>query len=39
MLNNESMRTQEGLEDAQEWFKSVIKSNPSKYIIVCEHYQ
>ena len=38
MLNNESMRTQEGLEDAQEWFKSVIKSNPSKYIIVCEHY-
>lgn len=39
MLNNESMRTEEGLEDAQEWFKSVIKSNPSKYIIVCEHYQ
>ena len=39
MLNNESMRTQEGLEDAQAWFKSVIKSNPSKYIIVCEHYQ
>ena len=39
MLNNESMRTQEGLEAAQEWFKSVIKSNPSKYIIVCEHYQ
>lgn len=39
MLNNESMRAQEGLEDAQEWFKSVIKSNPSKYIIVCEHYQ
>lgn len=39
MLNNESMRTQEGLEDAQKWFKSVIKSNPSKYIIVCEHYQ
>lgn len=39
MLNNESMRTEKGLEDAQEWFKSVIKSNPSKYIIVCEHYQ
>ena len=39
MLNNESMRTQKGLEAAQEWFKSVIKSNPSKYIIVCEHYQ
>ena len=39
MLNNESMRTQEGLEDAQEWFKSVVENNPSKYIIVCEHYQ
>ena len=39
MLNNESMRTQKGLEAAQEWFKSVIKSNPSKYIIICEHYQ
>ena len=39
MLNSESMRTQEGLEAAQEWFKSVVENNPSKYIIVCEHYQ
>lgn len=39
MLNNESMRSTEGLAAAQEWFKKVVEENPSKYIIVCEHYQ
>lgn len=39
MLNNENMRSEEGLALAQEWVENVIKSNPAKYIIVVEHYQ
>ena len=39
MLNNENMRTQEGLEAAQEWVKEVVKNNPARYKVVCEHYQ
>ena len=39
MLNNESMRSDEGLAAAQAWVKKTIQSNPSKYIIVMEHYQ
>ena len=39
MLNNENMRSDEGIALAKEWVKKTIKSNPSKYIIVVEHYQ
>ncbi len=39
MLNNESMKTDEGLADAQNWVRRVIRENPAKYIIVMEHYQ
>lgn len=38
-LNNESMRKDEGLKVAQDWVKGVIKSNPSKFIVVMEHYE
>ena len=39
MLNNESMRTEEGLQKAQEWVRKVVAENPAKYKVVCEHYQ
>ncbi len=39
MLNNETMRKDEGLAAAQEWVRKTIKENPAKYIIVVEHYQ
>ena len=39
MLNNESMKSEEGLKEAQEWVRKVVAENPSKYKIVCEHYQ
>lgn len=39
MLNNENMRSDEGLAVAQEWVKKVIKENPAKFTIVMEHYQ
>lgn len=39
MLNNESMIKEEGLEVAQQWLRDVIRSNPSKFIVVVEHYQ
>lgn len=39
MLNNESMRSEEGLKAAQEWVKEVVGNNPAPYIVVCEHYQ
>lgn len=41
MLDNEAMRSDEGLAQAQEWFRSVMRTERSKarYIIVCEHYQ
>ena len=39
MLNNESMRSDEGLIEAQKWVKEVIANNPAPYTIVCEHYQ
>lgn len=38
-LNNEAMRTPEGLAEAQNWVKKVISDNPSKYTAVMEHYQ
>lgn len=39
ILNNEAMRSEEGLAQAQDWTKKVIKNNPAKYVIVMEHYQ
>lgn len=39
MLNNENMRTEEGLEKAQKWVKEVVENNPARYKVVCEHYQ
>lgn len=39
MLNNENMRETGGLEAAMQWVRKVITENPSRYIIVCEHYQ
>lgn len=39
MLNNESMKSEEGLAQAQDWARKVIKNNPAKYIIVVSHYQ
>lgn len=39
MLNSESMRSDDGLADAQEWVKKVITDNPAKFVIVMEHYQ
>ena len=39
MLNNENMRSQEGLKAAQEWVKEVVTNNPAPYVVVCEHYQ
>lgn len=39
MLNNEAMHTSAGLEPALEWMEQVVADNPSKYIVVVEHYQ
>lgn len=39
MLNNESMKTEEDLKEAQEWVRKVVAENPAPYKVVCEHYQ
>lgn len=39
MLNNESMKSDDGLEAAQNWVRKVVAENPSPYTVVCEHYQ
>ncbi len=39
MLNNESMKSDEGLDVAQKWVRKVVAENPSPYTVVCEHYQ
>lgn len=39
MLNNESMRSDEGLLKAQQWVREVIAQNPNRFIVVMEHYQ
>ncbi len=39
MLNNESMKTEDGFNAAKEWVKEVITNNPMPYVVVCEHYQ
>ncbi len=38
-LNSETMRSPEGLAEAQQWVQDVITNNPAKYIAVMEHYQ
>ncbi|MBR5332354.1 MAG: metallophosphoesterase family protein [Muribaculaceae bacterium] len=39
MLNNESMKTDEGLQNAQQWVRKVIAKNPARFTIIMEHYQ
>ena len=44
MLNNEAMRQEEGLNDAQRWVKQVVRNarmskNPPRFVVVAEHYQ
>ena len=39
MLNNEAMRNQQTLEVALKWMEDVIAQNPSRYIVVVEHYE
>ncbi len=39
MLNNEDMKSDEGLAAAQDWTRKVIKENPAEYVVVMEHYQ
>ncbi|MBE6310304.1 MAG: metallophosphoesterase family protein [Bacteroidales bacterium] len=39
MLNNEEMRSDEGLAAAQEWVRNVIKRNKKRFVVVMEHYQ
>lgn len=39
MLNNEVMRKEEGLAEAQAWVRKVVENNPARYVVVCEHYQ
>lgn len=39
MLNNEAIRLKDGLHPALAWIEKVVNENPSKYIVVVEHYQ
>ncbi len=39
MLNNEAMRNRETLEVALKWMENVVERNPSRYIVVVEHYE
>ncbi len=39
ILNNEDLNTSTQVPIAQAWLEQVIQNNPSKYIIVAEHYQ
>lgn len=39
MLNNEAMRTAASLEPVIAWMDRVVADNPSKYIVVVEHYE
>jgi len=38
-LNNEAMRSDEGLEQARAWVEKVLKKEKAKYIVVMEHFQ
>ena len=39
MLNNEAMRNQATLEKALNWMEKVVEANPSRYIVVVQHYE
>lgn len=39
VLNNEAMRSDEGLAQARAWFEKVMKKEKAKYVVVMEHYQ
>lgn len=39
MLNNEAMRTPQSLEPVFAWMENVVRENPSKYIVVVQHYE
>lgn len=39
MLNNEAMHSEASLIPVFNWMRKVVKENPSKYIVVVEHYQ
>ena len=39
MLNNEAMRNQATLEKALNWMEKVVEENPSRYIVVVQHYE
>lgn len=39
MLNNEAMRNQATLQKALDWMEGVINENPSRYIVVVQHYE
>jgi len=39
MLNNEAMRNKASLNTAREWIEWVVTANPSRYIVVVEHYE
>lgn len=39
MLNNEAMRTAADLMPVFDWMEAVVAANPSKYIVVVEHYE
>lgn len=39
MLNNEAMKSDEGLAKAQQWMRKVVQNNAAKFIVVISHYQ
>lgn len=39
MLNNEAMRTAASLQPVFAWMEDVVKDNPSKYVVVVQHYE
>lgn len=39
MLNNEAMRTAESLIPVFDWMEKVVEANPSRYIVVVQHYE
>lgn len=39
MLNNESMRSDEGLAAAQQWVRRVTAMEKARFVVVMEHYQ
>lgn len=39
MLNNEGMRTAESLIPVFDWMEKVTEANPSRYVVVVQHYE